>query len=335
MAELSSRAEPDDSTASAPRPPFRRVEAIHPNWSGFLRLSTIDSSVEQEGYINRGTFSLAGDTLTIDWGRDSIETFSEIAGMFVHHDLLGDVRRVGRLFAVVIGEAPLAVTRVSVRIPGAEHEVSLRLRTSDIMTFDQVFVARDYDSPNLPASADVIVDLGANIGLATMFLGLRYPTARILAVEPEPRNFAALRDNIRALGDRARARHAAAWSDDGVIHLHTEAESGLPFDAWGVRVSARPTSTSGVTEARRMTTLLDEAGFDRVDILKIDIEGAELELFSEGAEAWLPRINMVIIETHERFRPGSDAAARRALAPLFEELPASAGNLFFRRRPAR
>jgi hypothetical protein len=69
-----------------------------------------------------------------------------------------------------------------------------------------------------------------------------------------------------------------------------------------------------------------------VDILKIDIEGAELEIFSDGADEWLPRIGLIIIETHERFRPGSEAAVRKALWPMFEELPPSGESLFFRRK---
>ncbi len=75
-----------------------------------------------------------------------------------------------------------------------------------------------------------------------------------------------------------------------------------------------------------------EAEFDYVDILKIDIEGAELEIFSEGSEEWLSKIGLIIVETHERFRPGSDGAVRNALRPMFDELPGRAENLFFRRK---
>ena len=71
-----------------------------------------------------------------------------------------------------------------------------------------------------------------------------------------------------------------------------------------------------------------------MDILKVDIEGAELEIFSQGTAEWLPRVDLIIIETHDWFRPGSDAAVRMAVQELFEELPRSGENLFFRRRAA-
>jgi hypothetical protein len=61
---------------------------------------------------------------------------------------------------------------------------------------------------------------------------------------------------------------------------------------------------------------------DAVDLaLDVDIEGAELELFTYEAEAWLGRAKLIAVETHDRFRPGSEAAVRDALVDSFEELP--------------
>ena len=65
---------------------------------------------------------------------------------------------------------------------------------------------------------------------------------------------------------------------------------------------------------------------------RLDIEGAELELFSEGIDDCLDRIQMIIIETHDRFRPGSEAAVRKALEPSFQEKPRNGENLFFVRK---
>jgi hypothetical protein len=77
---------------------------------------------------------------------------------------------------------------------------------------------------------------------------------------------------------------------------------------------------------------MEKFGFNQVDILKIDTEGAELELFSEKQELWLTKAKLIIIETHERLRRGSDHAVRKALATDFEELPSNGENLFFRRK---
>ncbi len=173
--------------------------------------------------------------------------------------------------------------------------------------------------------------LGANIGLATVFFGIRYPEARILAVEPEEANFAALASNTAALGDRVKKYHAAVWVKDGVANLHTEDPGGISLGAWGVQVSDNLARAGKTTPCYRLATLLGNAGFSSVDILKVDIEGAERELFSYAVADWLPRIKLIIIETHDRFRPGSEATVRKAISPMFREQPKWGENLIFRR----
>jgi FkbM family methyltransferase len=74
----------------------------------------------------------------------------------------------------------------------------------------------------------------------------------------------------------------AVWVRDGVINLHTESKDGSALGEWGIQVSEIPGNTSKLTKYLKLSTLLDEAGFGYVDILKIDIEGAELEIFSMG-----------------------------------------------------
>jgi hypothetical protein len=59
--------------------------------------------------------------------------------------------------------------------------------------------------------------------------------------------------------------------------------------------------------------------------------GAELEIFSQAAEQWLPRVQLIIVETHDRLRPGGELAVRKAVALMFGELPRCGENLFFRR----
>jgi FkbM family methyltransferase len=309
-----------------------RVRAVHPHWTGHLLLSTTDNRVEHETHGSRGGYTLIGGTLVVRWDDFAPECFVSVGGMFIQETLTENLPALHRLFAVQHGNRLFLASRISLLVGDGAHEVSLRLGSSDIPTFEQIFVRREYDSPALPADAGTVVDLGANIGLATVFFALRYPRARLLAVEPEPGNFAVLRANTAALGTRASARHVAAWNETGEVHLKRTNERGETYGAWGVQVSARPHGADAAVPCETVGTLLDRAGFARADILKIDIEGAELELFATGAAAWLPRVGLIVIETHDRFRPGSDAAVRAALLPGFEELPPHGENLVFRNR---
>ena len=310
---------------------FHRVEAVYPNWRGFLRLSSFDNHVLHEGDERKGTYRLDGGTLVVHWDDATSDAFSEYFGRFLHQRLLTELPALERLVAVTLREKMIAATRISVTVPNSNYEVTLRLSSSDIPTFQQIFGDYEYDSPHLPPSADVIVDLGANIGLATVFFGMRYPQARLLAVEPDPGNFAALVANTAALGDRVQRQQAAVWMRDGTINLHTEGEDGASLGAWGGRTSDLAGATSSVTKCYRLDTLLDAAGFATVDMLKMDIEGAELQIFSTGVERWISRVGMIIIETHDRFQPGSEETIRRVIQPVFEELPPVGENLFFRR----
>jgi FkbM family methyltransferase len=123
--------------------------------------------------------------------------------------------------------------------------------------------------------------------------------------------------NIKTL-ERVISYQAAVWTHDGEIGLRTEDEAHRSLGAWGVQVTAAPRSDEISVPCYRLATLLDLAGFQEVDILKVDIEGAELELFSGGMDDCLDRVKMIIIETHDRFRPGSEAAVRKALEPVYD-----------------
>ena len=310
----------------------KRVNAIHPDWRGHLRLSNIDHSVIHEGYGSKGFYELANGTLTVRWEEYAPDVFIDVSGTWLHQSLVRQLPDIGRFSVVTIGGKPARASKIHIAIPDSDYEVCLRLQTSDIPTFVQVFVTSEYATPWLPETAGAIVDLGANIGLATVFFGAKYPTARILSIEPEAENFAALMANTTALGDRVQRRRAAVWTRDGFIGLRTRDDDGNSLGAWGVQVADGTEQPEARVACHRLSTLLDDAGFQDVDILKVDIEGAELDLFSEPVIEWLPRIGTIIIETHDRFRPGAEAAVRNAVLPMFDELPRSGENLIFRRR---
>jgi tRNA G46 methylase TrmB len=135
------------------------------------------------------------------------------------------------LHQVAIDGSAFPVSRVAVSVLGGEYEVGLRLASTDIPTFSQIFVRNEYESANLPENARVIIDLGANVGYATVYFAQKYKDAKILAVEPEAESFRMLEDNVRALGSRVTTLQAAVWHEDGEINLHTDAEDGAPLGA--------------------------------------------------------------------------------------------------------
>lgn len=60
--------------------------------------------------------------------------------------------------------------------------------------------------------------------------------------------------------------------------------------------------------------ILEETGWPGIDIFKIDIEGSELELFSNNYESWISKVRVFIIEFHDRIKPGTESAFRKAIS---------------------
>lgn len=184
--------------------------------------------------------------------------------------------------------------------------LSLRPRSSDFLVFTQIFVNRMYDIPELPMQPAVIVDCGANVGFASLFFVMRYPHAKVLAIEPEASNFAALCRNLRDFPHAIPIR-AAIWPQDEALEIVNP--SG---DHWGFQV--RPVR-NGTDRVRGLTlgSLLKEQGIDHVDILKIDIEGSERELFSAQDLEWIHHVHTLAVELHEDTVPGAEAAFLQAI----------------------
>lgn len=213
-------------------------------------------------------------------------------------------------------------------LPGVEHPLYARPRTSDLAAFHAIF-GRHQQAVDLGFTPETIVDLGANVGYAAVDLALRYPDASVVAVEPEPSNVEVLRRNIGSLN--IVVVQAAVWPRRALLELE-EAEIGhVGFRVHEVSSSRRAVQT--VT----MPMLMEQTGFDVVDLLKIDIEGAELELLTQEAE-WLEGVRAIAIEFHDTIKPGCSARGEEALARagfrLRETEPVSGAKYYVRHGPA-
>ena len=213
-----------------------------------------------------------------------------------------------------------------VRWIGCAHPVRLRLNSSDVPTFRQVFVKDEYDFVT-ERPLRTIVDAGANIGLASIRFANRFPDARIVAIEPEAANFALLRENVAPYPNIIPVQ-AALWCTDGEIEL---LDPGLGH--WGYMVDA-PAPAANVpsrichrVRAVTVGTLMEAHGLDRIDLLKVDIEGAEREVFADTT-GWIDRVDAIIVEEHDRLKPGCRGSVERGAAG-FADRWQQGENLFF------
>ena len=119
-------------------------------------------------------------------------------------------------------------------------------------------------------------------------------------MEPDPGNFELCRKNLEPYGDRAKVVAGAVWSKRGKLVL----SRGTFGDGreWATQVRAMESQGDEATvEGWDIPSLLQLAGETQIDLLKVDIERSELELFGgEGSQAWLPKVRNICIELHGR-----------------------------------
>ena len=186
--------------------------------------------------------------------------------------------------------------------------VYLRIDTSDLCAYRDVLIFRTkcYDPQISSFVPKTIVDAGAHIGMASISFALKYPAARIIAIEPEPSNFAALVRNT-APYKMVTPIQAALWSQDGEVTLG-------PSNAHPKGALQIVPNGSQKVRAITMETAMREGGLDSIDLLKVDIEGAEIEVFE--ACPWIANVQVIAIELHDRVRPGCTTAVQHAAKDL-------------------
>ena len=192
-------------------------------------------------------------------------------------------------------------------LPGYDHPIFFRGMTSDILNMHQIFRHREYGFDIVPAPQRIL-DLGAYVGYAAVYLANRYPNAEIVCVEPSRTNFRILCLNTLPNANVRRV-HGAAWSKSSRLNLIDRVGGD-----WGTVFGEEAGSSGEAAQGYTVPHLLSLAGWPNAQYVKCDIEGAELELFSDpAADDWLSAVSCVSVETHDRFKPGCTQAVESAL----------------------
>jgi FkbM family methyltransferase len=197
--------------------------------------------------------------------------------------------------------------RLSLNMRSPIHgRIFLRERGSDIRTFKEVLEEQVYSAvlAKLPACR-TIIDLGANIGLTSLYLAAHFPDSHLFSVEPNADTYDVLRSNLQRLiaDGRCRILQGAVWSAERP--LVADASQGADhFSAFATREPSvndiSETTIAGYTMAR----IIAESGFSFIDLVKVDIEGAEVQLL-KGDRSWLNRVGAIAIEFHGESRSTS------------------------------
>lgn len=154
-----------------------------------------------------------------------------------------------------------------------------------------------------------ILDGGGYIGTAAIAFARMFPQATIVTIEPYKPNFELLQHNVSKYPNIVPI-HGALVGADRQVTLH-DRDTG----DWGLTIASKAKDKSlermHAIEGVSVDTLMQRFKINRIDILKLDIEGAEKEVL-ETSEKWLPRTRAIIAEMHDRIIPGCSEEFNKA-----------------------
>ena len=166
--------------------------------------------------------------------------------------------------------------------------IRYRLNKGDLHSIREIWFQEAYRLPFQDPSG-VLLDLGANIGMTSLWLAKQYPFTQVISVEPDPSNAALLWQNLRLNGLAGQVFEAAVGPTDGIARFEFNELSNL----------GRLSESGFPVQMVSVGTIIRKLGLTRFGLVKIDIEGGEQGLFDGPAE-WLANTEAIIIEFHPK-----------------------------------
>ncbi|MCG2784165.1 MAG: FkbM family methyltransferase [Anaerolineae bacterium] len=179
----------------------------------------------------------------------------------------------------------------------------IRLNTTDIHVLYTIFIRQDYKM-NILSEPSLIIDAGAYTGFSSIYFSQKYPKAKIIAIEPMPSNFALLKKNILNY-PQIKAINKALWFENTRIDM-ADRETGH----WGYAIlEEKNLKLKNIisVETITMDNIIQEFDINMIDLLKVDIEGSEKEVFQHH-KTWIGSVDTIAIELHDRIKEGCSAA---------------------------
>lgn len=226
--------------------------------------------------------------------------------------LYNEARRIGWLWT--IGHRILKILKVEefkVRVRNLDQPVYIRIANSDIYEFKQSLGSwqEEFDLGYTP---DLIIDAGANVGYTSLRFLQKYPKSKIIALEPEPSNIKQFIKNCSKYKN-ITLEQAAIWPTSRMLSFIS-----LDVASNSFQVKEEP---KGEIRGISFLDLIDKYKIDKIDLLKIDIEGSEKFLLEDSnVNGWLDKVGTMLIESHEHKIPGCHEIIKKVTSNNFEYL---------------
>jgi FkbM family methyltransferase len=183
---------------------------------------------------------------------------------------------------------------------------NLRNNPFDYATFEEVILNEAYNIP-LGFEPKYIIDGGGNIGLTACFFATKFPKAAIVTIEPDTENYKLLQLNCKSYAN-IHTLQCGIWKNDTYLKIENTHVGNNAF-------TVTETNEAGVDTIKALTVLsvMEQFNMPHIDVLKLDIEGSEKEVFEENFETWLTKTKVLIIELHDEMKKGCSRAVFNAV----------------------
>lgn len=177
------------------------------------------------------------------------------------------------------------------------YSFMLRSNTSDKWSIHEIILRDDYKLKNRIKTPKVIVDLGANIGVFSIYSAMMFPTAQVFSYEPEENNFNLLIKNIRLnnLEKRVFSFQLACADIDHPRYLSLDSD----IRSHSV-VNDNTNKNLQQIKTINLQQIIEKNAIKRIDILKMDIEGSEYEVFYTIPPTMFEKIGQISMEYHDK-----------------------------------
>jgi FkbM family methyltransferase len=211
----------------------------------------------------------------------------------------------------------------SFKVSRLKYPFSMRDNAYDFATFEEVILRETYNVP-MDFTPRYIIDGGGNIGLTAAYFATRFPEASIITLEPDRDNFSLLQKNTSPYKNIITLNSGLWWRSAELIVKDT----GLGNNGFVVEEVEQKTSDS--VPALSIEDIMLQQGWNHIDMVKLDVEGSEKEIFSSGYQNWLPKTRVLIVEVHDRMKKGCSKSLLNAVNSFNFSMEIAGENLVFR-----
>lgn len=174
----------------------------------------------------------------------------------------------------------------SIALRNLRYPILIRPGTQDSAHIINNVIREEYGHFVIANEPEYIIDAGAYIGDTTTYFLSRFPQVKVIALEPNPESYDMAKRNLEPYGKRAILLQKGLFSNEQV-QFFSGSGTGASIASSGFEI-----------ECTTIPSLMVRYSIPRIDILKMDIEGAEEAIFLSKPENWLSRIELLIIEIH-------------------------------------